>query len=120
MFNLFAGGYIFTIKFISIISVSKVSLAVALMLWHQAVYSNGFYRFCYLAPSLPFLTLELRILLNFQYWIKRLSELARHRRSRTLLPPVPSMDFLLWRDGHSIFDFFKTLSFSGISPPALA
>jgi hypothetical protein len=120
MFNFFAGGNIAALKFLSIISVTKASLAVTLMLWHQAVYCNGFYRFCHLAYALPFLTLELRIRLDFRYWVKRLSQLARYCHSRKLLPPVPSTDFLLWRDGHKIFDFFKTLSFSGISPPALA
>jgi hypothetical protein len=120
MFNLFAGSYMAAIKLLSILSVSKAGLAVGLMLWHQAVYGNGFYRFCHLAHALPFLTLELRIRLNLHYWVKRLWQFARHCQGRSLLPSVPSIEFLRRRDGHTIFDFFKTLSFSGISPPAFA
>ena len=116
MHNVFAGSYIAAIKFLSVIPISKASLAIALMLWHQAVYCNGFCRF---ARTLPFLALELRLLLNFRYWVTRLSQFAFHTKDRNHLPPVSSTDFLVCRDGHTLIDFFKTLSFSGISPPAL-
>lgn len=117
MVNFFSGGFVAILKFLSVASTGKISIAVALMLWHQ---TSGSYRFCQLARALPFLALELRIGLNFHNWLARLSQLARHHGSRNLPPPAPSMEFLLWRDGHTIFDFFKTLSFSGISPPAIA
>lgn len=120
MVNFLGGSFIAMLKFLSVVSMSKISLALALMLWHQVIYCNGAYRFCHLARALPLLALELRIWLNFHNWLTRLSRLARHHGSRNLPPPAPSMEFLLWRDGHTIFDFFKTLSFSGISPPAIA
>ena len=117
MTNVFSSSFVAILKFLSVASAGKISLAVALMLWHQA---GGSYRFSQLAHTLPVLALELRIWLNFHNWLTRLSEFARYCRNRNLPPPAPSMDFLRWRDGHTIFDFFKTLSFSGISPPAIA
>lgn len=117
MVNVFSGSLVAILKFLSVASAGKISIAVALILWHQA---NGSYRFCQLAHTFPFLALELRIWLNFHNWLTRLSQLARHHGNRNLPPPAPSMEFLLWRDGHTIFDYFKTLSFSGISPPAIA
>jgi hypothetical protein len=120
MYNVFASSFIAVLKFFSVVSASKLSLAVALMLWHQVVYCNGYYRLCLIARPLPLLALELWIHLNFRYWMTRLSRLAFHTKSRNTLPSVPSTDFLRCRDGHTIFDFFKTLSLSGISPPAIA
>ena len=117
MINVLGTSFVAILKFLSVVSAGKVSIAAALMLWHQA---NGFYRFSQLARALPFLALDLQIWLNFHNWLTRLSQFARHRGSRNLPPPAPSTEFLLWRDGHTIFDFFKTLSFSGISPPAIA
>jgi hypothetical protein len=117
MVNVFSSSFVAILKFLFVASAGKISIAVALMLWHQA---NGSYRFCQLACALPFLAFELRLWLNFHNWLTWLSQRVRHQEKRNLPPPAPSMDFLLWRDGHTIFDFFKTLSFSGISPPAIA
>jgi hypothetical protein len=120
MLNFFVGSLITAIKFLSFVLFSKISLAVALILWHQAVSCNGAYRLCHLTRALPLLALELRIHLNFRHWLARLSQLAAHTKNRGSLPAVASTNFLVCRDGHTIFDFFKTLSFSGISPPAFA
>jgi hypothetical protein len=117
MVNVFSSSFVAILKFLSVASAGKISIAAVLMIWHQA---NGSYRFCQLARTLPFLAFELRIWFNFHNWLTRLSQLARHHESRNLPPPAPSMEFLLWRDGHTVIDFFKTLSFSGISPPAIA
>lgn len=117
MITIFSGSFVALLKFLSVASAGKISIVAVLMIWHQA---SGSCRFSQLARALPFLVLELQIWLNFHNWLTRLSQLARHHGSRNLPPPAPSMEFLLWRDGHTIFDFFKTLSFSGISPPAIA
>jgi hypothetical protein len=117
MVNVFNCSFVAILKFLSVASAGKISIAAALMLWHQA---SGSYRFCHLVRALPFLALELRIWLDFNNWLTQLSQLVRHHGSRNLPPSVPSMEFLRWRDGHTIFDFFKTLSFDGISPPAIA
>lgn len=120
MVNIFAGSLVAATKFISFVLLSKVSLAMTLMLWHQAVYCNGAYRFCHITRTLPFLALELRLHLNFRHWLTRLSQLVDHTKNRDALPAVASSNFLVCRDGHTIFDFFKTLAFCGISPPAIA
>jgi hypothetical protein len=120
MLNFFAGGLVAAVKFLSFVLFSKISLAVALMLWHQAISCNGAYRLCHLTRALPFLALELRTHLSFRHWLARLWQLAARTKDRGSLPAVASTNFLVCRDGHTIFDFFKTLSFSGISPPAIA
>lgn len=120
MFHIFSGSLVAATKFLSFVLLSKASLAITLMLWHQAVSCNGTYRFCHIARTLPFLALELRLHLNFRHWLTRLSQLVDHTQNRHALPVVASTNFLVCRDGHTIFDFFKTLSFCGISPPVSA
>ncbi|MGH7452967.1 MAG: hypothetical protein ACRENG_16580, partial [bacterium] len=119
MINLFTGGLAAGFKFLYVITMSKVSLAIALMLWHQAVYCNGAFRFRHIARAVPFLAWELRACLNPRRWLIWLAQLVHHK-DRLLLPAGSSADFLLRRDGHTIVDFFKKLSRSGISPPAIA
>lgn len=117
MVNIFSGSFVAILKFLSVAAAGKISIAAALMIWYQA---SGSCRFCQLASTLPFLALELQIWLKFQNWLAQLSQLARHHVGRNLPPSAPSMEFLLWRDGHTVIDFFKTLPFSGIPPPAIA
>lgn len=111
--TLFAG-----LKILLICSVSKAGLAAATVLWQHSVYFGGLHRFCRIARTLPFLALELRTRLNLRYWVTRISRLARYANCRTPLPPILSPKFLVSRDGRNIFDLFKTLSLSDVSPPA--
>jgi hypothetical protein len=120
MFSFFPGSIVAGIKFLYAVAASKTGLAIALMFWHQAIYCSGSFRFCHLAHTLPLLALELRMWLNPRYWVTLLSQHILQTSPRIPLPSVPGTDFLLRRDGHTIFDFFKTLSFNGIPPPAIA
>jgi hypothetical protein len=99
---------------------SKAGMATVLMLWQQVGCCNGLLRFCRNARTVPFLTLELRFRLNLRYWSARLSRLMFRCDGCPLFPFIFSGKFLLRRDGHNIFDFFKTLSLSDVSPPARA
>jgi hypothetical protein len=119
MLNLFAGSVAAGFKFLYVITMSKVSFAIALMLWHHAVYCNGAFRFRHIARAVPFLAWELREGLDPCRWLIWLAQLIHHN-DRLLLPACSGADFLLRRDGHTIVDFFKKLSRSGISPPAIA
>lgn len=117
---LWSGNLLAALKFLSAFSAAKIGIAATLFVWHQAIFCNGAHRLRSLAAALPFLALELRLRLNVRNWLTQISRLARRHGSRNLPPPAPSMEFLLWRDGHSVIDFYKTLSFSGASPPAFA
>jgi hypothetical protein len=116
--NLFAGGVAAGFKFLYVLTMSKVSLAIALMLWHHAVYCNGVFRLRHIARAVPFLAWELRACLNPRRWLIWLAQLGHHD-GRLLLPAGAGEDFLLRRNGHTIVYFFKKLSRSGISPPAI-
>ncbi len=117
--NLFVGSVAASFKFFYVITMSKVSLAVTLMLLYHTVYCNGAFRFRHIACAVPFLAWELRACLNPRRWLIWLAQLVHHDE-RLLLPAGAGADFLLRRDGHTIVDFFKKLSRSGISPPAIA
>lgn len=119
MLNLFIGGLAAGVKFLYVLMIGKASLAMALMLWHQAIYCHGAWRFCNIACALPFWAWS-RINPKPRRWLIWLSELASHNKGCLPLPSVSSAERLVRRDGHTIFDFFKTLVFSGISPPATA
>jgi hypothetical protein len=90
------------------------------MLWHQAVYSNGAFRFSYAQDTLFLLTHAMGARLSFRYCLAWVAQLTRLLKCRNALPSVPGMEFLRRRDGQTLLDFFKTLAFSGVSPPALA
>jgi hypothetical protein len=119
MVNLFTGGLAAGFKFLYVITTSKASLAIALMLWHHAVYCNGAFRFRYIVRAMPFLAWELRACLNPRRWLIWLAQMVYHK-DRLPLPAGAGADFLLRRDGHTIVDFFKTLLRNGIPPPAIA
>ncbi|MCI0693357.1 hypothetical protein L0337_15300 [candidate division KSB1 bacterium] len=87
------------------------------MLWYHTVYCNGAFRLRYIARAVPLLAWELRACLKPRRWLIWLAQLVHHD-DRLLLPA--GADFLLRRDGHTIVYFFKKLSRSGISPPAVA
>jgi hypothetical protein len=106
-------------KLFYVITMSKASLAIALMLCHHAVYYNGAFHFHHIARAVPFLAWELRACLNPRRWLIWLAQLVHHNE-RLLFPAGAGADFLLRRDGHTIVYFFKKLSRSGISPPAIA
>lgn len=115
--NFLAASLAAGFKFLYIVTVSKASLAVALMLWYHAVSCHGAFHFRYIMHAAPFLAWELRACLNPRRWLIWLAQLVHHG-DRLLFPA--GADFLLRRDGHAIIDFFKKLSRSGISPPAVA
>jgi hypothetical protein len=115
--NFVAASVAAGLKFLYLIMVSKVTLAIALMLWYHAIYCNGAFRLHYIARAVPLLAWELRACLNPRRWLIWLAQLVHHKTR--LLVPIGA-DFLLRRDGYIIVDFFKKLSRSGISPPAIA
>ncbi|MGH7599978.1 MAG: hypothetical protein ACREOI_26790 [bacterium] len=117
--NFFAASVAAGFKFLYIITVSKVSLAIALILWYHAVNCSGAFRFRHIVRAVPFLAWELRACLNPRRWLIWLAQLVYYNE-RLLLPAGSGADFLLRRDGYTIVDFFKKLSRSGISPPAIA
>ena len=118
MLVFFVGSLAAGMKSLYVLMMGKTSLAMALMLWHHAIYCRGALRFCNIAQALPFLALS-RISLKPSRWWIWLSELASPNKGRLPLPSVLGTELLVRRDGHTIFDFFKTLVFSGISPPVL-
>ena len=117
MVNLFTGSLAAGFKFLYLFTMGKASLAMALILWHHAVSCNGAFRFRHIARAVPFLAWELRACLNPRRWLTWLAQLVPHN-DRLLFPA--GADFLRRRDGHTIVNFFKKLSRSGISPPAIA
>jgi hypothetical protein len=113
----FTGGLAATLKFLY--AYDEHASTMTLILWHHAISCNGAFRFRHIARAAPFLAWELRACLNPRRWLTWLAQLA-HDKDRLPLPAVAGADFLLRRDGHIIVDFFKTLSRSGIPPPASA
>jgi len=118
MVNLFLGSFIVGAKVLAMLLFSKVSIATTLLLWQHVVGFGGWPRINSIRQTLPFLVLELRIRLNWRNWVARLSHLALSANYRNFFLPVFSSQFLLRRDGRHIFDFFKTLACSDVSPPA--
>jgi len=100
--------------------VKHVRSGMMLMLWHQMSYHHGLLRFCRIARTVPFLTPELRLLLNLRYWVKRVSKATFKSAPTFFLPSFLCLDFLFYRYGRHIFDFYKNLSLSDVSPPAFA
>jgi hypothetical protein len=94
---------------------------MSLLLWQQLSFSSGLLRFCRTYRTAPYLLLELRLRLNLRYWVTRLWKSCLHNSFRTSVSsPVLSAPSLRRRDGQNIFDFFKTLSLSDVSPPVAA
>lgn len=115
--NLVAGSVTASFKLFYVITMSKVSLAIALMLWYHTIYCNGAFCLRHIVRTVPLLTWELRACPNPRRWLTWLAQLV-YDNSRLVL--FAGADFLLRRDGHTIAYFFKKLSRSGISPPAIA
>jgi len=120
MLHFSSGSVLASAQFLSMLLFSKAGLAMALLVWHNATYIGGVFRFNRIKHTVPFLLLDLRMRLNWRYWVTRLSRLALSANYRDFFLPAAGPKFLLHRDGRHIFDFFKTLSLSDVSPPALA
>lgn len=58
MLSMFSSGIVVGLKLLSLLSLGKASLAVAMILWQDAAYFNGLHRFCRVAGTLPFFALE--------------------------------------------------------------
>lgn len=119
MFVICTGNYFAGMEILIFFSASHTSLMLALLLWHLVTPDNGLRRFCSIAGTLH-AVLALRTRLNLCHWVKWLSQRTARTNCQTPLPTLLSPHFLLRRDGHTIFDFFKTLSISDVSPPVPA
>jgi hypothetical protein len=108
------------LKFLCRCLAKRIHSGMSLMLWHQLSYHDGLHRFRRIARTVPFLTPELRLQLNLRNWVKRLSKATFKSASTLFLPSFLCLDFLFCRYGRHIFDFYKTLSLSDVSPPAIA
>lgn len=119
MLNLFLYSLLALCKPVGMLLFSKAGVVTVLLLWQQVGYCNSLLRFCRGARTVPFLVFELRFRLNLRYWVQRLSQLLLRINFRHFFPTIQSDKLLLRRDGRNIFDFFKTLCISDISPPLM-
>lgn len=118
MTNVYLIGFADIMKSIYFFSLVKVGLGVSLLLWQQLFFPSGLLRFCRSCQTVPYLLLELRLRLNLHYWVARLSgSMLRSFGNAALHTSTARHDYLPFRDGRKIFDFFKTLAVSDVSPP---
>ncbi len=121
MTNVYLIGLSGLMKTLLLFSLAKVSLGLSFLLWQQLFFPSGLLRYCRTRQTVPYLLLELRMRLNMRYWVVRLSKLAlRSCDCHGFLASSARHDYLPYRYGRQIFDFFKTLSLTDVSPPAVA
>jgi len=121
MTNVYLIGLADLMKSLYFSSLSKVSLGVSLLLWQQLFFPSGLLRFCRACRTVPYLLFELRLRLNLRYWVTRLSRLmVRASDCQTLFHSTACHGYLPTCGGRTIFDFFKTLAITDVSPPAFA
>jgi len=120
MLYFLSGNVLAGAQWVSMLFLSKASLAMVLLVWHHTTYIGGVFRFNRIKHTVPFLLLDLRTRLNWRYWVMRLSRLALSANYRDFFLSGNGPKFLLHRDGRHIFDFFDTLALSDVSPPAFA
>ncbi len=93
-------------------SLSQTGWAMAFMIWQ--LLSVSVHSLQRSAQNMPVLVRELRL------WEMGWRLTLQTECNRIYFYPLLSAHYLLLRDGHDIFDFFKTFLLNDVSPPALA
>ena len=121
MLQLYAGGLYANANTLYLSLLSSATLAAATVLWLHTAHLEGLHRFLRIARTVPFWVVELRACLKVRAWAERFNSHAVPATDAR--PPRLSpldIDYLQSRSGQTVFDFFKTLSITDVSPPVLA